>query len=379
MKIALPAALLLIAVCWDNPVAAQRSSGTYPPVYGSNGQLYGPTQAHYQYYKQYGRPWDGTNGLPGGVGPGYVNGYPGGGRHYHAGRFFCRSYFYPPVYYYGGFDYASYGGFSYASPWTLIAPLQTQIPADHQAVLNEWLQDGERQWKSPLESMPVEELPRRFIKPSTAEAQAVSVRLQHAGDLQFQQLKFSNAASDYQDALMAAQDRSEPYFRLALAKAAIFQFDDAVLNLKLGLQLDPDWPRTGPQLIELFGEHNLLRKKQFKQQLLGWVQEDIRDPERLFLLGVVLHMDNDVDRAAEILEAAARLGGMKQHLHAFLIASADDAQAVNLQGGQQPVEAAPPPAPGEDVGDAGGPVIPTPPVRPAAPPGGAVFPPPLPE
>ena len=95
---------------------------------------------------------------------------------------------------------------------------------------------------------------------------------------------------------MTAQDRAEPYFRLGLAKAAISRFDDAVLNLKLGLQLDNDLPQTGPQLVDLFGEHNLLPKTQFMHRLLTWVREDIRDPDRLFLLGVVLHMDNDAEQ-----------------------------------------------------------------------------------
>jgi tetratricopeptide (TPR) repeat protein len=245
--------------------------------------------------------------------------------------------------------------------------------------MQEWLQDGRRQWTSPLETMPVEQLPQRFIKPSTAEAKVRSIRLQHAGDLQFQELDFSAALSDYQDALMTAQDRAEPYFRLALAKAAISNFDDAVLNLKLGLQLDNDWPQTAPPLSDLFGEHNLLPKTQFKHRVLNWVQDDIRDPDRLFLMGVVLHLDSDVERAFEIFEAAARLGGMKQHLHAFLLPADQNAQAVLVNDGQGPVEPAPPPAPGIDDEAPVVPAVPTPPVGPALPPVENIIPPPLPE
>lgn len=381
MKYTFSAALLLAVVFVGQPVAAGPPLRTYPRVYGSNGQLYGPTQAHYQYQRQYGRPWHGMNGLRGGVGVGYVNGYPGGGaRHYYAGSAFCGPYLYPPVYY-GGYDYG-YAGSGYASPMPLINSIQPQIPADHQAVLQEWMQDNHRQWKSPLETMPVEQLPRRFIKPSTAAAKANSIRLQHAGDLQFEQLDFSNAVSNYQDAVLAAQDRSEPYFRLALAKAAINRFEEAAQNFKLGLQLDGDWPQTGPQLIDLFGEHNLLPITQLKHQVLNWVQEDIRDPDRLFVLGVVLHMDNDAERAAEIFETAARLGGMKQYLHAFLIGPDPGAQAV-LPAVQQPLaEAAHPPAPAFDAEDgdiSGPPAVPTPPVRPKLPKDESVFPPPLPE
>ena len=35
----------------------------YPRVYGPAGRPYGPTQAHYQYQKRYGRPWHGYGGL----------------------------------------------------------------------------------------------------------------------------------------------------------------------------------------------------------------------------------------------------------------------------------------------------------------------------
>ena len=35
----------------------------YPRVYGPTGRLYGPTQADYQYRKQYGRDWHGYRGL----------------------------------------------------------------------------------------------------------------------------------------------------------------------------------------------------------------------------------------------------------------------------------------------------------------------------
>ena len=52
----------------------------YPRVYGATGHLYGPTQAYYQYQRQYGHPWNGHGGItaPATVGTGYqyTNGYP---------------------------------------------------------------------------------------------------------------------------------------------------------------------------------------------------------------------------------------------------------------------------------------------------------------
>jgi hypothetical protein len=67
----------------------------------------------------------------------------------------------------------------------------------------------------------------------------------------------------------------------------------------------------------VFGENNRLSVLTLIERVGGWVREDIRDPERLFLMGVVLHADGDA-RASEFFEAAYRLGGSGDHLLAFL-------------------------------------------------------------
>jgi hypothetical protein len=336
MKNAVTGVLLLIVFAPGEGATAQSS---YPRVYGPTGRRYGPTQAEYQYQRQYGRSWYGSGGL----GTAYVNGYPGGGfgRHYHAGSY-CYGggpWFYPPIYsdpVYGGY----YGSFGFAPTSTLLNPISTELPIDQQAALQEWLRDERQQWTSPLESMPVESLPKRYVRPSTDAAKARSIRLQHEGDLHFQKLEYDAAGRDYQDALMAAQDRPDPYFRLGYTQLTSGNFNDAAMNFKLGLQLDPTLPQTGPQLDELVGERNLLPKTQIKQRVLNWVQQDIRDPDRLFVLGVVLHFDNDGERAAELFETAARLGGMKSYLQAFLslpVATEQVAVPVDQKGERPPL------------------------------------------
>ncbi|MBL8849005.1 MAG: hypothetical protein JNG89_04950 [Planctomycetaceae bacterium] len=329
MKCAVTASLLLLLTFSTPQDAAAQAGRTYPRVYGPTGRQYGPTQAEYQYERQYGHSWSGGSYS----GNGYANGTPwGGGRHFHAGSYYCAPPLYPPIYV-GGYGYGGYGNGGFVGPaypptWSLFNPVDTSLPINQQAVLQEWLQDESRQWDSPLESMPVEQLPRRFVRPSTDAQKARSVRAEHEGDLHLQALDFDAAGHDYQDAMTAAQDRPDPYFRLAIVDIAGKDFTEAVLNLKLGLQLNADWPHTGATLDELLGEQNRLPKLQLKQYVLDWVQQDIRDPDRLFLLGVLLHMDNDAARAAQLFETAARLDGMKQHLHAFLSAPQQTEQAV---------------------------------------------------
>ena len=77
MKTAFPLALLSVAVCMPNdPRPLRRRSRSYPRVYGPTGRLYGPTQAEYQYQRQYGRPVVRLRAAFRGSSVGYANGYP---------------------------------------------------------------------------------------------------------------------------------------------------------------------------------------------------------------------------------------------------------------------------------------------------------------
>jgi hypothetical protein len=299
----------------------------------------------------------------------------GGGRHYHSSSFFVL----PPYGYgysgYDPFDYGPYGypyggggySFPFAPPVYYYQPGGVQPFVENAPPLQEWLDEADARWNAPLDDLPVEELPRRYIKPSSTEAQLRAIRLQHEGDLQLRNLQFTMAVRRYSDAIATAPDVTDPYFHLAIAETGRGNYREALLQLKYGLQLNPKWPSSGETLDQLLGEDNLLAKTQIKQRVLDWVQEDIRDPDRLFLMGALLHIDNDVERGAVLLETAARLGGMKDYLATFL--DADAPQAVAPQGADVVVPP-PPPAPDEpaDAGPAAAvpraaePVLPPPPV-----------------
>jgi hypothetical protein len=288
---------------------------------------------------------------------------PGGG-------FGCGGYFFSP----GSFWYAPpvYGAFVYVPPTLFLGqPGALQPLATGSSQFQEWIDENRRAWQDPLEAFPIEQLPRRFIKPSSTEARLQSIRLQHLGDLSLKNLQYGTAAGKYEQAIAAAPDRADPYFRLGIAEAARSRFDAAVRQFKLGLQLDPAWASTGATLDELLGDGKLLPKTEIKQRIVDWTWEDIRDPDRLFLLGVIQHFDGDAESAHVLFETAARLGGMKEHLSAFLrtgqVAANPAAQptaveppppALNGAGGNgpgvnapalpPPSERAPPPPPRPD-------------------------------
>jgi hypothetical protein len=118
-----------------------------------------------------------------------------------------------------------------------------------------------------------------------------------------------------------------------------------VKYIKQGLDLDPHWPAHGERLEGVFGDDNRLAILSLIERVTGWVREDIRDPDRLFLIGVLLHFNGD-QRASQFFEAAYRLAGSGDHLLAFLRPADVKDDAVGPRGGQDaPNGAQSPPAP----------------------------------
>ena len=342
--------------------------------------------------------------------------YSGGGRHHHGGHHHHHGGGYYGGGYFGGGYYAGYsqslffapgitsysapgysffsgtttvlpepvlspaptGGYYYSAPGYFLDPYGPPIerpgiyqvtPADNQAQIDKWLDENRQAWEDPVDEFPIEQRPERFVRPSSADARIRSLRFQHEGDLQLKDLQYTIAARRYEEAISTAPDLSESYFRLAVADAGRGQHTDAVRRLKMGLQLNADWPETCASLEELLGFDNLLARTLLKQRVADWTREDIRDPDRLFLLGVVLYLDGD-DRSQTLFESAARLGGMGFHLALFL--HPNDLQQAQAESVEEPAPPILPPARNpEPVPDPTQllPPLPEPPV-PEAPPAG---------
>ena len=152
--------------------------------------------------------WDGFNRLH--YSPGYHSGrfgrrFDGGAPFYGAGCLWGTRYRYDAVVTPYGFSYYSgpalppayygYGAFGVYGPGIdappgfsdLREPLQPPLPGQRQ--MQEWLDEDRDAWDAPLETLPIEELPKRFIRPSSDEAIRKSVRRQHEGDLQLRALQ----------------------------------------------------------------------------------------------------------------------------------------------------------------------------------------------
>ena len=266
-----------------------------------------------------------------------------------------RPYFYaPPVY--GPYGYGSVVGYGdplpyYGDPYAAYrVPSPRYLDPYSNPVLQDTMLENQLRWGPELPPRATPLRTRMRLRPSTPEQQAKSIHAQAQGDVWLRRLKFLNAYERYKYAVNAANDRPEPYFRLGYALAAIGSFDSAVKYIKQGLDLDPQWPAHGESLEAIFGDDNRLAILSLTERVTGWVREDIRDPDRLFLVGVLLHFNGD-NRAAQFFEAAYRLAGGGDHLLAFLQPSTEtpDGAAGPSQRGPagQFNGASPPPAPVE--------------------------------
>jgi len=188
---------------------------------------------------------------------------------------------------------------------------------------------------------PVQSNVRIFGKTPTTDALRRSIRYQAQGDEWFAKQNYLQAYGHYKQAITAAPGRPEPKFRLALALAATTNYGSAVDEIKRAMRLDPTWPQTGPKLDELFGADNLLSKNAVMHKVAAWVREDIRDPDRLFLMGVLLHFNDEADKSHTFFEAASALAPVPAYAQAFL--TAEERQQAN-----RPVEE-PRPAPFDDA------------------------------
>lgn len=328
----------------------------YPIVIGATGRPYGPTQAHYQYQRRYGRPWHGGSGgshyyrgtssgfsASVAVHPYYFSGYSpfwGPGYPIYTAPNFGTSYFYSgPVF--PSIGVYSSSSFGWQQPFLSPAPYQInsfgQVPLGN-GFNNQRLVPRENDLNF------LEQQPAPVVEASTPEQQARALRERVLGDEDFARTDYRNAGEHYLRAARIAPDQADARYRYALTLAFRSRFDEAVEQLKLAAELDMEWPARGEvtldQLFDLTDPDDWeLRdeKNRVKTRIAEWTNRDIRDPNRLFLLAAVMVLDGDV-RARGLLETAIRLNGVERHLVAFLTPLMDDTIPGDNDQQRQPIQ-----------------------------------------
>lgn len=352
----------VIATLFATSADAQQS---YPRVYGPTGHPYGPTQAHYQYQRQYGQPWHGYDGLTtttaistgtpflgtttySGWGGGLWMGaaYPG-----YAWGFYGPSLYVPPVAYAPGLSYYGPGvatqfGYYYGTPGAYV-PYPNHALAQQPAVFNGPLAaaalENQQRWGPDLPPAKPDPITRPAL-PSSTEAKLRSLRSQVNGDEAMRRQSWQAAYVEYKKAVEVAEDRAEAHFRLGVALVTIQHYDTALIAFQRALHLDPQLPQSGMTLRSLYGENSDLTINSIISRMTAYAEQDIRDPNRLFLLGLMLHFHGN-PQAREILDVGYRLAGRGQHFLVFLQPQAQAAKPNELQVPPEPGNIALPPAP----------------------------------
>jgi hypothetical protein len=149
------------------------------------------------------------------------------------------------------------------------------------------------------------------------------------GDAQFAKRKYTEALDRYRTASRSAPQLADACFRQGFALAAAGRYDLAATAFKRGLKLDPAWPQSRFNLDRLLADP-AVKTAQF-DVMANAVLDKPADPDRLFVLGVHLHFDGQLDRAAILFERAMRAASEENgHIQAFL----DQAQP-QAAGGKQ--------------------------------------------
>jgi hypothetical protein len=185
-------------------------------------------------------------------------------------------------------------------------------------VISGTLRENAARWGQPIVRDRLPALAPRPVRQTSPEAKLRSLRSEGRGDVWFRKQNYPQAYQRYKQAVAEAGDRAEARFRLAYTLTALGRFHEAVKHFKRGLEIDRTWPDSGMTLQELFGPDNELAKSSLMHRVADWVRDDIRNPDRLFVLGILLHFDENNERAAIVFETAFRLAGRGDHLTAFL-------------------------------------------------------------
>ncbi len=217
------------------------------------------------------------------------------------------------------------------------------------------MQDILQQHTERREGTPSEVDVASTVRPVSASSRAGKERsrqFQAEGDRLLHDGQFVKGYLRYLEAQREAEDRADVYFRQAFALVAMGRHSHAVMKMKRGLQVDSTWPKNAASLDAVYGVENVVHKTEYLQRVADWANANVRDADRLFLMGVMLYCDED-PRAAEFLRSASKLsGGQGTHLQAFLKPSDRLPQPPREVAAEGRGALPPPPPPKDDVANA---------------------------
>ncbi len=126
------------------------------------------------------------------------------------------------------------------------------------------------------------------------------------GDARFAAQEYHLAAQRYKTAAATAPDLADAHIRYGLALTALAKYSLATQAIERGLALDPDWPRRGLKLDDLYGDSRAAKVGHL-DTLARKVLADTNNADAVHLLGVYMYLDGHQTRAQKMLLRAAEL------------------------------------------------------------------------
>jgi tetratricopeptide (TPR) repeat protein len=143
---------------------------------------------------------------------------------------------------------------------------------------------------------------------STVKAKMRSLEHVSHGDRKMREKKWGEAREEYRTAVDIAPDQAEARLKLAVCSIVIQRFDTAIREMKRAISTDPNVIRNTKFVESVFGEGSQMIRMSVTAKLTDWVNMDIANTDRLFLLGSYLILQNDA-RSHEFLVASLKLKG----------------------------------------------------------------------
>lgn len=198
----------------------------------------------------------------------------------------------------------------------------------------------------PAQPQAQSQVARRTPPVSPPGARRASLEQQNQGDARLRESQWTQAYVNYRNSIDLAPERPEPHFRIALTFTALKQYSSAVREFKKSIDLDPTLPQSGDTLSMIFNGDTKAWEAQVMPVVTAWTSEDLRDSDRLFLLGLLLSFNED-PRGSEMMEAARR-NGPNDYIAAFLDGATASAAAPEHRRGRTHQRRDPAPQPQPD-------------------------------
>ncbi len=219
-----------------------------------------------------------------------------------------------PTWVYGGYP-TTYGSIVYPGYYWPYPLRPSEMPGSPMMAPADALPVQRDPWNAP--AVPKTDPAHRPVVTSSAAARAKALNFLAEGDQYVRQQKWQTAYSAYRQAVQLADDLPEAHLRYGIVFAILGRYDRAAMEFRRAVHVDPSLPESAFSLEMLLGPDSKLWRTSILSRVAEWVEEDVADPERLFVLGVLLHFNRD-PRAQDLFSAAARLTRNADHVMAFL-------------------------------------------------------------